>query len=63
MYYDQYQDDMDYEFNAQYDYIKEAYGPTAEGLADEHEVDPPYIGKIEAWEFCMCDCANYEIPF
>lgn len=29
-----YEEDMDYEFNARYDYLSEAYGPTARDAAE-----------------------------
>jgi hypothetical protein len=32
---DQWLEDQEYEANARYDYIREAYGPSAEGLEDD----------------------------
>ncbi len=60
------QEDQDYEFNAQYDYVREAYGPTGEGLADdEHDDQPPYLTPIiggvrviPSYEFRLCECAE-----
>lgn len=64
----QWLEDQEYEFNARYDYIREAYGPSAEGLADEQEdYEPPYLGPMGDWQFRICACQkDYgfdEIPF
>lgn len=42
-------EEMDSEWNARYDYIREAYGPTAEGLADEHEYEEEEKHWNEYW--------------
>ena len=68
-YFDHAAEDAEYEFNARYDYIREAYGPSAEGLADEQEdYEPPYLGPMGDWQFRICACAAHpapedEIPF
>jgi hypothetical protein len=56
-----YRDHCDYEFNARYDYIREAFGDTARDLdnmyPDEFE-GVPELGPVPSWEFRLCECAG-----
>jgi hypothetical protein len=48
MCYEQFLEDQDYELNARYDYVREAYGDTAKDLADDVDPDDGYMTDPDA---------------
>jgi hypothetical protein len=56
---DPWQEHADYEANAGFDYLREAYGATAEGLADDDgqpEDCPPFLRNTGFWSAQVCAC-------
>lgn len=61
--FDPMEEELMIEWNSQYDYIREAYGPTGEGLEDEEGAPDLLWSAYQPWHCRLNDGLEEEMPW